>query len=288
MTDSNTIKKVYDQFAAEFGVDKPIAVQYFNYLGRLLKGDLGTSFTFYPKKVNDILRASVPWTLGLQLPAILTGWLIGNILGAIAAYKKGVFDKLIFPAALFINSIPFFTLSIILLFVFAMNLQWFPSSGGYAFNMFPNMSLEFFWSVVRHHTLPYLSIVMVMVGGQAIGMREMSIYELNSDYVLYSKLLGIRDSKVIRYVFRNAMLPQITGLALSLGTMISGALITEIVFSYPGIGTQMFSAIRSMDYPLISGCTLMVAIAVLAANFLIEIIYGFIDPRIKAAQLEDR
>jgi len=115
----------------------------------------------------------------------------------------------------------------------------------------------------------------------------MAIYELNSDYVLYSKLLGIRDSRVARYVFRNAMLPQITGLALSLGTMIGGSLICEIVFSYPGIGTWLFTAIRQLDYPLISGCTLLIAVTVLLANFTVEIIYGIVDPRIKAAQMEE-
>ena len=142
--------------------------------------------------------------------------------------------------------------------------------------MVPSLSFEFFASVLRHHTLPFLSIVLVTIGGQAIGMREMSIYELNSDYVLYSKT-GIRDSKIARYVFRNAMLPQITGLALSIGTMVGGSLICEIVFSYPGIGTWMFTAIRQLDYPLISGCTLLIALAVLLANFTIDLIYGWIQ-----------
>lgn len=118
-------------------------------------------------------------------------------------------------------------------------------------------------------------------------MREMSLYELSADYVKYSKLMGVRESKIIRYVFRNAMLPQITGLALSLGTMIAGGLITEIVFNYPGLGTVLFRAIRSLDYPLISGCTLIITLTVLASNFLVDIVYGLIDPRIKAAQIEE-
>lgn len=288
MTDSDTIKKVYDTFMKEFGIDKPIMVQFFIYLKNLVTGDLGTSFGLYPKKVTTILASAVPWTVGLQLPAILTGWIIGNVLGAVAAYRKGVFDKVIFPVALFINSIPFFTLAIIMLYVFALSLKWFPLHGGYDFQMIPQLSWSFFWSVIRHHTLPFLSIVLVTIGGQAIGMREMSIYELNSDYVLYSKLLGIRDSRVVRYVFKNAMLPQITGLALSVGTMVGGALICEIVFSYPGIGTWLFTAIRQLDYPLISGCTLLIALSVLLANFTIEIVYGLVDPRIKAAQMEEQ
>lgn len=288
MTDSDSIKRVYETFIQEFGIDKPLWTQFVIYVQNLFSGNLGTSFGLYPKKVTDILASAVPWTVGLQLPAIVVGWLLGNILGAVAAYKKGVLDKVVFPAALFVNSIPFFTLAIIMLYVFALTLQWFPLSGGYDYQMMPHLSLEFIGSVIRHHTLPFLSIVLVTIGGQAIGMREMSIYELNSDYVLYSKLLGIRDSRIAAYVFRNAMLPQITGLALSVGTMVGGSLICEIVFSYPGIGTWLFTAIRQLDYPLISGCTLLIAICVLLANFTIDLIYGFIDPRIKAAQMEDQ
>jgi len=287
MTDSDSIKKVYENFMKEFGIDKPLIVQFGIYLKHLFMGDLGTSFGLYPRKVSDILASAVPWTVGLQLPAILVGWILGNVLGAVAAYRKGLFDKVLFPAALFINSIPFFTLAIMMLYLFGITLKWFPISGGYDFQMVPHFSLEFIGSVIRHHTLPFLSIVLVTIGGQAIGMREMSIYELNADYVLYSKLLGIRDSRVARYVFKNAMLPQITGLALSLGTMVGGSLICEIVFSYPGIGTWLFTAIRQLDYPLISGCTLLIALTVLLANFTIEMIYGIVDPRIKAAQMEE-
>lgn len=287
MTDSDSIKKVYDNFAKEFGIDKPIIVQFGIYLKNLLSGDLGTSFGLYPRSVSSILSSAVPWTVALQLPAIIVGWILGNVLGALAAYRKGAFDKILFPTALFINSIPFFTLAIILLYLLAITLKWFPISGGYGYQMVPHFSLDFILSVLRHHTLPFLSIVLVTIGGQAIGMREMAIYELNADYVLYSKLLGVRDSRVARYVFKNAMLPQITGLALSIGTMVGGSLICEIVFSYPGIGTWLFTAIRQLDYPLISGCTLLIAITVLLANFTIDIIYGIVDPRIKAAQMEE-
>ena len=126
-----------------------------------------------------------------------------------------------------------------------------------------------------------------MIGGQALGMRSMAIYELNADYVLYAKLMGLPDKKITGYVFRNAMLPQISGLALSLGTMVSGSLITEIVFNYPGIGYWLFTAIRQLDYPLISGCTLVISVTVLVANFLLDVLYGLIDPRIKAAQVEE-
>ncbi len=287
MSDTNSIKNIYDNFYAEFNLDKPKYVQFLIYIKNLLHGDLGTSFSMYPRKINDIIGAAVPWTLALQIPAILCGWILGNVLGAFAAYKKGIYDKLIFPATLFISSIPFFILSVILLYVFSVQLEWFPPGGAYGYTQSPEFSLTFIMSVLKHYFLPFISIVLVMIGGQGIGMREMSLYELNSDYVRYAKLMGIRESKIIRYVFKNAMLPQITGLAISLGTMVAGALITEIVFNYPGLGTVLFRGIRGLDYPLISACTLMITLTVLLANFILDIVYGFVDPRIKASQMEE-
>jgi len=165
-------------------------------------------------------------------------------------------------------------------------LKWFPTSGGYGFDLIPNLSWQFVKSVISHYQLPFWSIVLVAIGGQAIGMRSMSIYELNADYVKYARFMGIKDGTIIKYVFRNAMLPQITGLALSIGTMVGGALIAEIIFSYPGLGYTLLNGVMGQDYPLISASTLIITIMVLIANFLIEIVYGLIDPRIKAAQAE--
>ena len=135
-----------------------------------------------------------------------------------------------------------------------------------------------------HYQLPFWSIVLIAIGGQAIGMRSMSIYELNADYVKYSRFMGIKDRKIVGYVFRNAMLPQVTGLALAIGTMVGGALVAEIIFSYPGLGTTLLNAVMGQDYPLISASTLIITMMVLIANFILEILYGFIDPRIKATQ----
>ena len=177
-------------------------------------------------------------------------------------------------------------MAVILLVIFSVTLKWFPTSGGYGFDLIPNMSWKFIWSVIVHYQLPFWSIVLITIGGRAIGMRSMSIYELNADYVKYSRFMGIKDRKIVSYVFRNAMLPQITGLALSIGTMVGGALVAEIIFSYPGLGSTILTAVLGGDYPLISATTLIVTIMVLAANFFIEIIYGFLDPRIKSAQAD--
>jgi peptide/nickel transport system permease protein len=224
--------------------------------------------------------------VGLQLPAIIVGWILGNLLGAMAAYIKSGYDKVLLPVSIFISSLPAFGMAVILLVVFAVNLKWFPTSGGYGFDLLPNLSWSFFKSVFVHYQLPFWSITLIIIGGQAIGMRSMCIYELNADYVKYARFLGIPDRKIVRYVFRNAMLPQVTGLALAIGTIIGGALVAEIVFSYPGLGTTLLSAVRGQDYPLISASTLIVTLMVLLSTLTIEILYGFIDPRIKAAQSE--
>ncbi|MGH4052895.1 MAG: ABC transporter permease [Clostridium sp.] len=284
MTNQTAIQKVYEEYAKTFGINQPMYVQFFEFVKNLFRGNLGVSFMYYPRTVSDILAKSVWWTICLQLPAIIVGWFLGNILGAIAAYVRGVWDKGILPSFLFLSNMPAFGMAILLQFFFGVYLKWFPTALGYGYDMNPNLSLKFIGSVIYHYQLPFWSIVLITIGGQAIGMRSMSIYELNEDYVKYSRFLGIKDSKIVKYVFRNSMLPQITGLALSLGTMVGGALVSEIIFSYPGLGTTLLAAISGRDYPLISGCTLIITIMVLIANLTVEILYGLIDPRVKAAQ----
>ncbi len=287
MSDADSMKKIYESLNQQFGLDKSLIEQFIIYIKNLLHGDMGISFSAYPRPVSDIISSSVGWTLFLQLPAILVSWLLGNVLGVLSAYKKGVFDKVLFPIFIFINSIPTFALGLVIIFIFATILNWFPTSGAYSFDMIVHFSPKFIWSVIEHYQLPFWSIVLTMIGGQSLGMREMSLYELNSDYVKFSRLMGIKDKKIIKYVFKNAVLPQVTGLALSLGTIMSGALITEIVFNYPGLGTTLFTAIRTQDFPLISGCTLIITIMVLLSNFLVDIFYGLLDPRIKVIQREE-
>jgi len=278
------VQAVYNQYAELFGTNKPMYEQFFIYVGNVFRGDFGTSFSQYPRPVGDILKSSIWWTICLQFPAIIVGWLIGNGLGALAAYLKGGFDKVLMPISIFVSNFPAFGMAVILLVIFGVGLKWFPTSGGYGFDLLPSFTWPFIWSLIVHYQLPFWSIVLIAIGGQAIGMRSMAIYELNADYVKYSRFMGINDRKIIGYVFRNAMLPQITGLALAIGTMISGALVAEIIFSYPGLGSTLLIAVRGQDYPLISASTLLITIMVLSANFIIEILYGFIDPRIKAAQ----
>ncbi len=286
MSNSTGMKAVYEQYAEQFGTNKPMITQFFMYVSNVFQGKFGASFSQFPRPVVDILKSSIWWTVCLQFPAIIVGWIIGNVLGVLAAYIRKGFDKVIMPVSLFISNLPAFGMAVILLVIFAVDLKWFPTSGGYGFDLIPEFSWRFIWSVIVHYQLPFWSIVLIAIGGQAIGMRSMSIYELNADYVKYARFLGIKDRKIVGYVFRNAMLPQITGLALAIGTMVGGALVAEIIFSYPGLGTTLLSAIQGQDYPLISAVTLIITVMVLLANFAIEIIYGLIDPRIKAAQTD--
>jgi len=256
--------------------------QFGTYIKLCLMGDLGTSFQKYPKKVVDIIKEAVPWTIALQLPTIVFGWIVGNVLGALAAYRRGVFDKVFFPLALALSSFPFFVFGMLLVYYFAVVLPWFPAMGGYANDLIPSFSFAFFSSAAYHYMLPFFSIFLILAGGQAIGMRSMGIYELGTDYIKYAKWLGLKESKVLIYLFRNAMLPQITGLALSLGTMVGGALITEMIFSYPGLGMAMLTAVQNSDYPVIQGVTLIITVSVLIANFTVDILIAFLDPRVKA------
>ncbi len=300
--DTETAQEKEEGYLKEFGlvkIDKsgeivrdakgvPVRVslmrQYANYLAMILRGDMGTSILQYPKKVTEIIKRAIPWTLALQIPTIVLGYIIGNILGALAAYRRGVFDRFFYPLALLISSVPAFCFGILVVYVFGIQLEWFPAMGGYDEGLLPRFNPAFIQSAAYYYVLPFTSIFLITVGGQAIGMRSMCIYELGTDYVKYVKLLGIKERTVLFYVFRNAMLPQLTGLALALGIMVGGALITEMIFSYPGLGMAMLTAIQGNDYPLIQGCTLLVTVCVLVANFTVDVLIGFLDPRVRATQ----
>lgn len=256
--------------------------QFFAYIGNVFKGDLGKSYT-NNTEVTTIIKNALPWTLLIQAPTILLGWIIGNLLGAFAAYKRGIFDKVFFPVAMFLNGVPYFVFGMLLVALFSITLGWFPAVG----NMSPDISeFSFSWTCIKsvawYYILPFFSCFPILLSGQATGMRSMSIYELGTDYMKYAKWLGLREGKIISYVFRNAMLPQLTGLAQSLGAMVGGALITEMIFSYPGLGMAMLDAINKQDYATIQGCTLMISTCVLIANFAVDVLIAIFDPRVKA------
>lgn len=276
-------KIVKDFHIQKFNLDKPIYIQFFKYLTRVLKFDLGESF-IHEKKVWLIIKEALPWSLSLQLLSIFFGYLLGNILGVTAAYKKGIYDKILYPISLFLMSIPYFCLGIVFVYFLGIKSRFFPAMGGYSFDMNPGLNLSFFMSLIYHFTLPFLTLVFVLMGGQAISMRSMAINELGSGYVKYSKALGAKDNQIIKYVFKNAILPQLSNLALALGFAIGGSLLTEIVFSYPGLGSVLYSAIKESDYPVIQAGTLIITLIMLTMNLSVDILIGCIDPRVRAAQ----
>ncbi|SDS99744.1 ABC transporter permease [Microlunatus soli] len=282
------MKTIYAHYMQQFGLDKPMWQQFFIYLNQLAHGDLGTSFGQYPASVNSLVGKALPWSIVIQLPAILIGWIVGNLLGAVAAYRGGWFDRGAFVGSVFATSMPYYCLAILLLYIVGVKMGILPVGQAYTLGLVPEPTLAFFGDAITYWWLPFWSLVIVFIGGQAVGMRSMAIYELGSDYVNYGRGLGLGDNTIVRYIFRNAMLPQVTGLALSIGGLVGGALITELVFSYPGVGSLLFSAINTSDYPVIQAITLIITLAVLAANFCVEVVYGIIDPRIRAAHSGER
>jgi peptide/nickel transport system permease protein len=269
---------LYGYYTRAFGLDVPIWQQYLNFWIALFHGDLGTSVYMFPTPVARVLIRAVPYDLFLLIPSILLSWYTGNKFGAFAARSKWL-DNTISPLGYVLTATPYMWLGILLAWFFGIILGIFPIAGAYSFTMRPNLSWAFIGSVLHHWFLPCASLFLVGFGGQAIGMRNMIIYELEADYSHYLEALGAPRKLIRKYAFRNAVLPQITGLALSLGAVVTGQLVTEVVFSYPGIGYLLLAAIQNQDYFLIQGCFLFLILGVLFANFIIDIVYVIIDPR---------
>jgi peptide/nickel transport system permease protein len=256
----------------------PIWQQYLNFWIAIFHGDFGTSIWLFPEPVIKIIKDAVPYDILLLLPAILVSWFAGNHFGAFAARSKWL-DNTILPIGYILTATPYMWLGILLAWALGIVVHIFPFSGAYAYSMMPSFTWGFIWSLAVHWVLPFLSLFLVMFGGWAIGMRNLIIYELESDYSHYLLALGTPRKLVRKYAFNNAVLPQVTGLALQLGVIVAGALVTEIVFSYPGIGYLILQAIQNEDYFLLQGCFLFIIIGVLLANFAIDVVYVLVDPR---------
>lgn len=275
---------MYDYFTRVFGLDVPLWQQYLNFWNALFHGDLGISVYMFPQPVTKVIMRAVPYDIFLLLPAILLSWYAGNHFGAFAARTKWL-DNTILPVGYILTATPYMWLGILLAWVFGIVLGVFPIAGAYSYAMRPHLSWAFIGSVLGHWFLPFASLFLVMFGGWAIGMRNMIIYELEADYSHYLETLGAPRKLVRKYAFRNAILPQLTGLALQLGVIVAGALVTEVVFSYPGIGYLLLAAIQNQDYFLIQGCFLFIIIGVLLANFAIDIAVVLVDPRTRTGML---
>jgi peptide/nickel transport system permease protein len=232
----------------------------------------------FPSPVWSIIIHALPYTLALLVPSILLSWFVGNKLGAMAARRK-VLDNTLLPVGYVLTATPYMWFAIVLVYVFAITLSMAPVGLAYSPTAGRGFNTTFGLDLFHHWLLPFLSLFLVSCGGWAIGMRNLIIYELESDYAHYLEALGAPQRLVRKYAFRNAMLPQITGLALAIGAVIAGALVTEIVFSYPGLGYQIYRAITNQDYFVIQGIFLFIIVGVLLANFVVDIVYVIVDPR---------
>ena len=266
-------------------IDAPIGEQYLAYLKSVFTGDLGRSIRFFPLPVTELLGRALLWTLGLVGLATLVSFAIGTFLGVMAAWRRGtVFDTAVSLIAIFSSSVPAVVVSLITLFFFGYSLGWFPN--GYAADplLDPAWSLEYIGSVIYHGTLPLLTMVIVLTGGFAVTMRNNMINLLGEDYIVMGRAKGLSDRGVMLwYAARNALLPTVSALAISLGAVLGGSLITEVVFNYPGMGNTLYQAIIARDYPVIQGELLIMTAAMLTANFVVDLSYVLLDPRLKRA-----
>jgi len=276
--DPRVAQQLYHHYMRAFNLDLPLWKQYWYFWVSLFHGDLGTSILQFPTPVMTIIVHAVPYTLGLLVPAILLSWYAGNKVGALAA-RRPALDNSLLPFGYALTATPYMWLGILLVWVLAVTWHVFPVGFAYDPTAMRAWSWPFISSLAYHWFLPFLSLFLVAFGGWAIGMRNMIIYELESDYAHYLEALGAPQRLIRKYAFRNAMLPQITGLALALGAILGGALVTEIVFSYPGLGYQIYRAITNEDYFVIQGIFLFIIIGVLIANFIVDIVYLIVDPR---------
>jgi peptide/nickel transport system permease protein len=273
-----------EEYRQRFGLDQSLWQQYVSYLQELARGNLGYSIASFPARVSDQLLRAIPWTIGLLTVTTIISWLLGTLLGAIVGWTGGRSRVLraIVPVALLLYTTPYYILAIILIFLLAFYWPIFPLSGAYSVGMQPEFSIAFATDVIRHGTLPALSIILVSLGWWFLSMRSLIIAEQGQDYILWAEAKGLSRKRIFwAYAFRNALLPQTTGLALSFGNIVGGALITEAIFAYPGLGWLVYNAIRSLDFPVIQGSLLLLIISVAVANFILDVTYPLLDPRIR-------
>lgn len=266
-----------------FGLNQhqSLLTQYGQYWSQLFRGNLGTSFTYFPTPVLHVIAQSLPWTAVLIGLTTIISFVLGTVLGTVIGWRRGSswLESLI-PVTTFFSAIPYFWLALICVFVFSAHLNWFPLSGGYSANTSPGLSGGFIGSAVYHGLLPAVTIVVSSVAGWILGQRNMMVTTLAEDYVVMAEAKGLRDRRVmVAYAARNAILPQMASFAMSLGFVVSGAILVEIVFSYPGIGYVLYQAVSNEDFPLMQGIFLVITLAVLVANFLADLSYAVLDPR---------
>ncbi len=275
----NDMAKEYEK---KFGLDKPLWLQYVNYLVDMSELRFGYSISNYPKTVNELMAVALPWTIGLLGVTTLLAFALGTFLGALLAWPRAPgFIQYLLPPLLTLSAVPYYLLGLVLLYFFAFATGWLPIFGGYSPGAIPTFTLGFILDVVKHSILPALSIVLAAIGFWALGMRAMMVTVEGEDSMIFAEAKGLRDRTLFfRYAVRNALLPQVTALALALGEILSGAVLVEVVFSYPGIGTVLYHAIQEFDYFVIQGIVFTIIVSIGIATLLVDLIYPLLDPRI--------
>ncbi len=271
--------KIYE---VRFGLDLPVWRQYLNYLGDIARLDFNYSIANYPRTVNEMIGEALPWTVGLLGLTTLLSFVIGTVLGALLAWPRAPrWMAWLMPPLWALHAIPFFLLGLILMYLLAFQVPLLPIFGGHSPGATPAWSMRFILDVAWHAVLPALSIILVATGGWALGMRGMMVTTMGEDYVTFAESKGLSSLTIfLRYCLRNAILPQITALALALGQILSGAVLVEVIFGYPGIGTLLFQAIRENDHFLIQGVVFTVIVALGLATLILDLFYPMLDPRI--------
>lgn len=275
-----------EQLRQLFGLDeRPIWQQYLSYVHNIFTGQMGVSISRFPTPVAEVIGSQIGWTLLLGGTALVIAVVIGNLLGILAAWRRGgVLDSVFPPILVFVGSFPYFWLAMAALYLFGVVLGWFPIRHAFDAGMTPELSWTFIASIATHLFLPALTIVLVSIGGWMLGMRNTMIATTAEDYILMAEAKGLTNNRIMfRYAARNAMLPSVTAFGMSFGFIVGGALLTEVVFAYPGVGYQLLAAVQGLDYPLMQGIFLTITAAVLVANFLVDIVYVRLDPRVRVS-----
>jgi len=273
---------IIEAWRQRFGLDDPIIIQYFRFLYNSITFDLGYSLSVFPITVSEMVAQAIPWTLGLLAIATIISFIAGNTIGALMAWKgTPSLIKSLLPLSLTFTSIPFFMLGILFIYVFGFGLDWFPIGGGYGRGVIQGFNWPFIKDVIYHGTLPAFAIVIGSMGFWALGMRGMMITNDGEDYMILAKAKGLKGGYVFwRYGIRNAVLPQVTALALSMGGILGGATLVEYLFSYPGMGYLLYQGIVTNDFTLIQGIVVMMIVSTATMVLIIDLLYPLIDPRI--------
>ena len=265
-------------------VDAPLYQQYFSYLANIFTGNWGLSIKFYPIEVTELLSGAVGWSLFLTGTAIILAFCIGSVLGIFAAWRRGShYDAFISPSMLVVQSIPSVVIAMLVLYTFAIGLEWFPSGNAYTSGTLPDFgSRAFYKDVAYHAVLPLFCATIGQIGGFLISMRNNMINLLNEDYITLAKAKGLSENRVVfNYAARNSMLPSVTALSMALGSAISGQLIVEMIFNYPGLGTVLLNAIHARDYQVLQGQLLLMTMFMLFFNFMADLMIVYLDPRLR-------